>query len=167
MPFIEKITNAVQEAIESALGISFLDMFIQIVATIILVLVVKHFFWGRITEYLEKRKEIMDQNFQDAKDANEEAAKLKDKTHKEYQELKAQSREYLENARQKGEEERQDILDKAKTEANNLIDQTHREIEVEKAKAKTVVGAITLGDLTFLAGSFQRLRSNLTRIFSR
>lgn len=32
---------------------------------------------------------------------------------------------------------------------------------------KTVISAITIGDLTFLAGSFQRLRSNLTRIFSR
>ncbi len=151
MPFIEKVTNAVKEAIESALGVSFLDMFIQIVATIILVLVVKYFFWGRITEYLDKRKAIMDQNYKEAKEANEEAAKLKEKTHKDYQDLKSKSRDYLENARKKGDEEKQLIIQKAKKEANNLIEQTNREIEVEKARAKAEIQKEVIDLATLMA----------------
>ena len=101
MPVIERIMTAVQEAIEKALGINLLDMIIQLAATLILVLIVKHFFWGRITEFLEKRKEIMDKNFEDAKLASDEAANLKEQRDKDYRDLKSKSKEYLENARKK------------------------------------------------------------------
>lgn len=137
MAVIKEILDNVSSAVSDALGVSLSNMLIQLGATIILIFVVKYFFWNKITDYLQKRKEIMENNFKEAKEANEEAAKFKEQTHNDYQDLKAKSRGYLEKARAKGEEEKALILANAKEKANNLMELTQREIEAEKTRAKT------------------------------
>lgn len=137
MPTIERIMTAVSEAIENALGVSLLDIAIQVGATFILVIIVKIFFWGRITDFIAKRKELMTQEFEAAKQANEDAQALQEKSHKEYQDLKAKSKTYLDNARQRGEEERETIVGKAREEAQNLLTQAEQEIALEKKKAQS------------------------------
>jgi F-type H+-transporting ATPase subunit b len=136
MSVIERIMQAVQEGIETALGINLLDMIIQIAATLILVLIVKKFFWGRITDFLEKRQNIMDQEMDQAKTSNIEAEELKLKREEEYNQLRMQSKSYLDNAKQKAEAEKQRIIFDAKANAENLLDRTNKEIEAEKTKAK-------------------------------
>ncbi|XMB71831.1 F0F1 ATP synthase subunit B [Mycoplasmatota bacterium WC30] len=149
MTTMERIMQAVSEAIDAALGVSLLDMVIQIAATLILVLIVKKFFWGRITDFLEKRKEIMTEELESAKNANQEALALQEKTDKKYQDLRAKSKEYLDKAKFKGEEERQGIVEKARGEAKNILTQAEQEIALEKKKASSEIQkeAITLATL--------------------
>lgn len=130
------MVDAIAKAIEGALGTSLSDMLIQIAATLVLVVIVKVFFWGRITEFLEKRKQLMDDEFTSAKQANAEAQALQGKAEKEYNDLKMKSKSYLEKAKQKGEEERALIIEKAKLESNNLMHQAQQEIVLEKKKAQ-------------------------------
>lgn len=137
MPVIERMVQAVQEIIDQALGVNLLDMLVQIAATLILVLIVKKFFWGRITEFLEKRKQIMETEMESAKKENEEAKILKEKHENEYNQLRQDSKEYLDNAKMKAEEERKRILAEAKGSANEIFERTQKEIEAEKIKAKT------------------------------
>ncbi len=139
MDAMERIMQAVSETIEAALGVSLLDMVIQIAATLVLVLIVKKFFWGRITDYLEKRKELMTAELDAAKDANQEAHALQEETHKKYQDLRAKSKDYLDKAKLKGEEERQEIVGKARGEAKNLLTQAEQEIALEKKKASSEI----------------------------
>lgn len=134
---IQEMIDGVSEVIENALGSSLLNIAIQVGATLLLVLVVKIFFWSRITEFIKKRQDIMDEEFASAKKANEEANALKEKTSKEYQDLKAKSKGYIDNAKLKGEEERNSIVSKARDEAKNILTQAEKEIELEKEKAKT------------------------------
>jgi F-type H+-transporting ATPase subunit b len=137
MPVMDKIIAAVLEIIEGALGINLLDMIIQIAATLILVLIVKHFFWGRITDFLEKRKNIMDQEMDSAKKENIEAKLLKEKRETEYNELKLKSKDYLDTAKEKAEQERLRIIDKAKNNADQMMERAKKEIEAERIKAET------------------------------
>lgn len=136
MPVIERIVQAVQEIIDQALGVNLLDMLVQIAATLILVLIVKKFFWGRITDFLEKRKQIMETEMESAKKENEEAKVLKEKHEFEYNQLKQESKQYLDNAKIKADQERKRILVEAKENANEILERTQREIEAEKIKAK-------------------------------
>jgi len=137
MPVMDRIVEAVQEIIDGALGINLLDMIIQIAATLILVLIVKHFFWGRITDFLEKRKNIMDQEMDSAKKENIEAKLLKEKRETEYNELKLKSKDYLDTAKEKAEQERLRIIDKAKNNADQMMERAKKEIEAERIKAET------------------------------
>ena len=133
---VERIIKAVSDAIQSALGISLLDMAIQILATLILVLVVRFFLWNKITDYLGKRKQFLTDEVENAKQANEQAAQLKEETEKEYERLKARSKDIIDSARQRGEDEQADIVSRAKREAEQIYQDSLKEIEVEKEKAR-------------------------------
>lgn len=137
MPVIDRIVEAVQKIIDGALGVNLLDMIIQIAATLILVIIVKYFFWGRITDFLEKRKNIMSQEMESAKKENENAKALKEKRENEYNELKLKSKEYLDSAKYKAEQEKIRILEKAKDNADKMMEKAIKDIEAKKIKAET------------------------------
>jgi len=133
------MVEAVQEIIDVALGINILDMIIQIAATLILVIIVKHFFWGKITDFLEKRKTIMDQEMESAKNENINAKTLKEKREAEYNELKLKSKGYLDSAKEKAELERLRIISNAKETSDQMMERTRKEIEAERIKAETAL----------------------------
>lgn len=139
MPVIQRMVEAVQKVIDSALGVNLLDMIIQIAATLILVLIVKHFFWSKITDFLQKRKTIMDNELESAKKENILAKELKEKNEAEYNELKIKSKGMLDSAKQKAEQERLRILAEAKNDADGILVRTKKEIEAEKIKAKAAL----------------------------
>lgn len=136
MSVLNDMVNAVQEAVDKALGVNLLDMFVQIGATILLVLIVKKFFWSKVTDFLEKRRAYMDDELRHAEKSNEEAKHLALIKEKELQELKDKSKEYLESAKKRGEDEKQQIISQAKREAEVILTNGQKEIEAEKKKAK-------------------------------
>lgn len=136
MPVIDRMVEAVQEIIDVALGVNLLDMIIQIAATLILVIIVKYFFWGKITDFLDKRKNIMDQEMESAKNEFIEAKALKEKRETEYNELKLKSKGYLDSAKEKAEEERLRIVEKAKETSDEMMERAKKEIEAERIKAE-------------------------------
>lgn len=152
MPLIERIMEAVQKIIDQALGINLLDMIVQIAATLILVLIVKKFFWGRITDFLEQRKNILETEMESAKKNNLEAEELKLKRQEEANRLKQEAKAYLDNAREKGDLEKERIIGEAKHNAKNIIERTNKEIEAEKIKAKSELRSETIELAALMAG---------------
>ncbi len=148
---IQDMIDAVSRVIENALGTTLLDMGIQIGATLFLVVIVKVFFWSRITDFLQKRRELMDEEFESAKNANEEATLLSEKTNEEYQALKIKSKGYLEKAKQRSEEERLVLVGKAREEAKNIVVQAEQEISLEKQKAKSDIQKEAVNLATLMA----------------
>lgn len=67
MTALQRMMEAVSEAIENALGASLSDMLIQISATLILVLIIRHYFWDNVKDFIRKRKELMEEEFSSAK----------------------------------------------------------------------------------------------------
>lgn len=136
MSFIDRLVSGVEAAVEQALGINLLDMVVQILATIILMIIVKKFFWGRITEFLEKRRKFMETEMTEAEQANKEALQLKETRDAELKEIRMKSKEYYENAKNRGEDEKNRIINHAKKEADTIVNNGHKEIEHEVKKAK-------------------------------
>lgn len=139
MTALQRMMEAVSEAIENALGASLSDMLIQISATLILVLIIRHYFWDNVKDFIRKRKELMEEEFSSAKKANEEAKILQQKTDEEYKELKLKSKDLINKAVKRGEEEHEIIVSKAKKEAQDLLTQAELQIELEKKKARSSI----------------------------
>jgi F-type H+-transporting ATPase subunit b len=146
---ISDMVEAVSDVIKNALGSSLLDIAVQVGATVILIFIVRRFFWNKILDFIEKRKQIMENELSSAKQANLEAQQLQEKADKKYQDIRSKSKGYLDQAKQKGEEERKVIVEKAKEEANNLLTQAEQEIALEKQKARADIQneAVTLATL--------------------
>jgi F-type H+-transporting ATPase subunit b len=149
MTLIDKITTAVSEAIEAALGVSLLDMFVQLAATVILVIIVKKYFWSKITLFLEKRRELVQSELTTAQAAAAEATANKEKTESEYTKLRKSARDVLESARLQGEEERSEIIHSAKSEAKKIAEDSKKStaLDIEKAKAEVNNQAVELAVL--------------------
>lgn len=136
MSFFERLVSGVEAAVEQALGVNLLDMIVQITATIILMIIVKKFFWGRITEFLQKRNQYMENELIEAEATNQEALQLKETREAELKEIRDKSKDYFENAKTRGEEEKKRIIDHAKKEADVILANGRKEIEAERNKAK-------------------------------
>ncbi len=127
------------------------DVAIQIISTILLFLVVRFFFWNKVTEYLEARKKAIQTEYDDAKKANQDAALHKEDAAKELLELRKSSKGVLDDAKARGENERQAILVKAKKEADKLVDDAHKEIDSQIEKARNQINDEIVSVATLMA----------------
>ena len=134
---MEDFANSLSDFVLESIGVDITEMAIQILSTLLLFLIVKYFFWNNITEYLEKRKEEMSREYEDAKNANLEAESIKEKAGLELTEIRLSAKGVIDDAKALGEVERTDIVKKAKKEANNVISNARKEIssEIEKARS--------------------------------
>jgi F-type H+-transporting ATPase subunit b len=152
MTVIERITSAVAEVVEAALGVSLLDMFIQLAATVILVLIVRKFLWSKITDYLEKRREVLMAEVASADDAKLAAIQFEKDKQVELAELQRQKTEVLLDARKQGEQEREAIVEAARLEAARVTRESTRQLDHEIQKAKEALTA----EVVSLAGAIAK-----------
>lgn len=133
---MDNVAQAIQEFVNNALGVNPIEMVIQIASTLLLFFIVKKYFWGNITEYLEKRKDAMNEEYDKAHLANTDAQNFKQMADGELQEIRENAKGLYDDAKNRGEEERKQIVLKAKKDATKLVDNAHLEItsEIEKAK---------------------------------
>ena len=133
---MDNVAKAITEFVNNALGVNPIEMVIQIASALLLFFMVKKYFWTNITEYLDKRKETMQSEYENALLASKQAEELKVTAEKELQEIREGAKELQEDAKNRGEEERKQIVSKARQEANKLVENARLEInsEVEKAR---------------------------------
>lgn len=136
MTTIERIVQSVSETIETALGVSLLDIIVQISATIILIVIIKIFFWKKIVLYLDERKIAMDNELELAKEKNKLAEELKVQTQEEYNDLKVRSQTILDQAKLESDRERAKIVEKAKSEASHILSAAEEQLEIDKEHAR-------------------------------
>ena len=121
------------------------------ISTVLLFLVVRFFFWNKVTDYLEGRKEAMRKEYDDAKDANQDAALKREEAVKELHEIRLSSKGILDEARVRGTVERKEIIEKAKVDATKLVDDAHKEIESQIEKAKKDINDEIVSVATLMA----------------
>ncbi len=131
------VAGAIEEFVNQALGVNLIEMAVQIGSTIVLFLVVKFFFWNHVTDYLDKRKQEMKEEYETAARAKEEATSLKMEAEEELKEIRLTAKSIYEEAKELGEEERTRIVKEAKEHADRLLTQAHKEIEQEWENAKS------------------------------
>ena len=136
---MENVAEAIRLFIDRAIGVSPKEMIIQIASTLLLFLVVRYFFWNNITDYLEERKKHMADEYDEANKANLEAQSLKEQAVGELTEIRVSAKGIIDDAKERGEVERSEIVGNAKNEANIVMDNARKEIDSEIEKARTSI----------------------------
>jgi F-type H+-transporting ATPase subunit b len=107
----------------------------QLIATTILVLVVRRYFWKSAVEYMEKRKKYVHQVVTDAQTLKSQAEANVAKTEKELNGAYLNARKIIDEAKAKADAEKDANIAAANKDSDFKRDQIKRELENERAKA--------------------------------
>ena len=86
------------------------DFTIQLIATLILFLVVRAFLWKPLTNFLEARRDKMDQELKETEEAKERAIKLEEDLKAKYDAAKDEIQKLLKQAEAEGSLRREEII---------------------------------------------------------
>lgn len=126
------------------------DFLIQIIALIILFIVVRHFFWSKITALLEARQKATDKELADAQAASKRVKELEASLKADRDKAQGEIKAMIASAEKDTNERREEIIAGAKAEAKRRLDNVQAELEQEiELKNKQIKQQIV--DIAFAA----------------
>lgn len=126
------------------------DILIQLVSTIILFIIIRVFLWKPITNILENRRNIIDKELSDAKEAKEHAIEMEENLHKELAIARANVKALLDKAEKDGNERRESIISSAKEEAKRRLENLEVELNQERKRMEMEIKQ-EIVDIAFIA----------------
>ena len=126
------------------------DILIQLMATILLFVVIRFFFWKPITKILESRRDAIDKALDDANKSKENARQIEAELQEELSKAKTQVKELLDKAERDGNLRREAIINDAKEEARRRLENLEVELEQEKKNMEKDIKK-QIVDIAFLA----------------
>lgn len=130
MDIFREISEAIQEGLNSIFERWDLVIW-QIVATIVLIIVVRIFLWKPITNYLEKRQEALSKELHDAAHERERVTQIRYELQTEYEDMRKEARQLKETLMSEAQLEKERIISEARNEAKRRILQVDREVQQE------------------------------------
>jgi F-type H+-transporting ATPase subunit b len=115
------------------------NMLWTIVNLIIFVVLMKIFLVKPIKNTLDKRKELIDKQFSDAMQTQEEAENLKAEYEAELADVENEKKQILVDARSSAKAEYNKIVDKAQNEADKIKSDARKVADMESEKARLAV----------------------------
>ncbi len=125
MDFASRLQEAIENLVRGGIIINPVEIFIQLIATFILIVVVKKFLWNQVTGFIEARQALVDDDITSARADREKAQALKEKAEKELGDIREEAKRILEAAREQ-----------AKTTQEKSIASTQSDIERLKKDAQ-------------------------------
>lgn len=126
----------------------------QIAATIILVLFIKKWTYSAYVEYMQKRKDTVNGNIEDARNKQEQAAFILSELEAEKKELKLKKMEILASSEEEAKKEKNIIIAEAKERAHALLEKAQIEIEQEKLQVQEELSNEVIQMATLVAEKF-------------
>ena len=124
----EKLT----EIIEGAFGVSLLEFLINLLATIVLILIVRFLFWNKVTAFLDKKKEKISEDYKEREDLKIEAEEALKEAKESLESSKEKAHEIITNAKVEGDTEKEKIISEARIEARSIIEKSKETALQEK-----------------------------------
>ena len=112
-------------------------LIVQLLSTGVMLIVFKKFLWIPMQNYFAKRADFIESQMNEAKEMNEKAKAYMVESEEQARESAKEYRDIVARAKEDALKIRDDIVADAKKEATNKIEQAQKEIEAEKALAKT------------------------------
>ncbi len=134
--FAQRLAEAIDNLVSDGIIINPVEMGIQLVATVVLIFVVKHFFWEKVTAFIEERQAIIDKDLNQAAALKEASNELKLEAEHELEEVRKEAKTILDNAKNQAADQSRQLLAKAKDEAASIKKSAQRDLaqEVELAR---------------------------------
>ncbi|GAA0744300.1 F0F1 ATP synthase subunit B [Clostridium oceanicum] len=118
------------------MGVSTSTTIITIINFLIILFVVKHFWFEKISLVIDERRKDIMTNITQAKEDKENAKKLKEENQLALSNAKQEGKSIVEKYKSKAENVYDDILKEARSEADKIIERSRMEAEREKKKAQ-------------------------------
>mgnify|MGYP000017993389 CR=1 FL=1 len=131
--FNELVGN-IEEGLNSALQRPDV-VILNLIAFMILVLVIKKFFWAKVTAFLEKRQQVMHEAFTEAEQQRKHAIQIQAQASKDYEAMKEETRVLKEKLTQEAYEQQEQMIEAAKAEAKRRLEQAEKDIQFEIEQA--------------------------------
>lgn len=121
-----------------------------IVNLLFLYFVFKKFLFDRVMDVINKRDEMIKQQFASAQKEKDDAAALKEQYHEKLDSAKKEADQIIIDARARTEEEQERTLERTRDEAEHMLEKARTDIENEKEQA-TKAAQADIAKLAILA----------------
>src|SRR5579871_2100657 len=105
----------------------------QIVNFVVLVALLKRFLWGRVIEAIDQREQHIDARLNEAEQKNRQAEAIQQQAQAEMTALGKKGDEIIHHARQEAEDERNQMIQRARQEVRGLEVRWHEDLQREQA----------------------------------
>ncbi|HVP56658.1 MAG TPA: F0F1 ATP synthase subunit B [bacterium] len=109
----------------------------QIASFLVALFILWRFFWGPLTQMIEKRRSDITKDIEGAKSGREEVERVKQQYQAELSEIESRAKKILDAATADGQVAREEILKAAQEQARAFLDNAKAEIAVERDLAMT------------------------------
>lgn len=123
-----------------------------IINLLLLYIVLKKLLFGKVTEFMDNRKNSIQASIENAENLNTEAQKLKNEYEAHLANSRTEAAKIVDDAKIRANKEYEKILTQAKVDAQRLMDSAKIEIQNEKTKLLSQVKDY-VADLTIKAAS--------------
>lgn len=138
--------------IDNYLRLSWQDILLTCLSTLIIILIARHFFWKKLLAFIEKRKELINTDLETARQQRNEAYKLRNDYARQMDSLKEESAKILAAAKAQADRESKRIVDQAREKAIYIEQSAREDMEREREKnAREMEEAIS--DVSFAIAS--------------
>ena len=129
---IKESLESLGEVVEKALGVNFWELLINLLATVLLIIIVRFLFWNKVTAFLEKKRNNIKEEYRQSGEIKKEAEDLKAEAQKVLDDSKAQANEIIRTAEDTATKEKVRIISEAKSSAEEIILNSKEEAQKEK-----------------------------------
>ncbi|OHE39836.1 MAG: ATP synthase F0 subunit B [Tenericutes bacterium GWE2_38_8] len=130
----EEVVLAIEEGLYSVINRPDVVL-LNIVALVILILIIRKFFWSKVTAFLEARQQALSEALDTAEMERNTARELQEKSVKDYEAMKDETRQLKEKLTLEAYQEQEKLITNAKKEASRRLAQAEKDIEFEIAQA--------------------------------
>ena len=127
-------------------------VFLNILAIVVLMIFVRTFLWKKVTAYLELRQAALSEAMDQADQERVVAKSLQEKSLKEYEGMKEETRQLKEKLTQEAYREQEKLIMSAKEEVNRRLEQAEKDIEYEVSQANEDIKQ-SIKEIAFSAAS--------------
>lgn len=120
---------------ESFIGIDFWTALFILLNTLAIFLVARKYLIGPVRKLIESRQKEIDDMYENASNAKEEAMAMKEEYLKKLNDAQMTSDKIVKDAVARGQKREEEIVEKAKNEAGQILQKAQDDIRLEKKKA--------------------------------
>ena len=134
--------------IDNYLRISPTDVILVLISTALIILFAKHFFWDKLTAFIKKRQDLIQENIDSSERLRQQALEEKAVYDRKMQDAGKEAHAMIEEAKAQAGEEKAEILAQAKSQADRMRQAAAEDIVREQRRAEkdmaTAISSVAL-----------------------
>ncbi|UNT95503.1 F0F1 ATP synthase subunit B [Allobaculum mucilyticum] len=121
--------------IDNYLRISWQDVLLVCISSLLIVLFCKHFFWDKLLAFIDKRQKLIQNNIDSSEQLKAEALKEKQAYDAQLASAGSKANAIIDQAKREAKAEKEQILAEARSQADNIGRAAQEEIERDRLRA--------------------------------